>query len=226
MRVLKGIQDKDEWRFATLGGSGEHVGDAGEPAGFHDQGDALMAVESGERGERTAFDFDDRDPQVRGVQDELLQGGSALRDDEQSQRWPAGCEGLLYRAAPGHQLLAVTKCRRRWERGSTALSIPPGKRPTERAVGLVIAVWFGAPTLPESARLLSTVPLVTRGVPIAGMERRLGARARIPSPILGMLGLLRSASVGRRPRSCWPRRPISGVWSRSRAERAATAFGS
>ena len=105
MRILERIQDKDEWRLAPLGGPGEHIGDAREPTGLHDQGDALMAVKAGERRERPTFDLDDRDPQVRRMQDDPLQRLAALGHHEQPSSGPPRDEGFLHGSAAGDELL-------------------------------------------------------------------------------------------------------------------------
>ena len=79
VRVLERVEHEDERRLVALGGAGEDVVQAGELARLDDERDALVAVEPGERGQRAAFDLDDRDAQVRRMQHELLEGGPALR---------------------------------------------------------------------------------------------------------------------------------------------------
>ena len=86
---------------------GEDVVDVGVPPRRDHEGDALVAVEPGQRGERAALDLDDRDPQARRVEDELLERLAALGHDEQAASLAAGDERLLDRPAPGHQLLEL-----------------------------------------------------------------------------------------------------------------------
>ena len=86
---------------------------AGVAARLDDQRDALVAVEAGQRRQRPALDLDDRDPQVRGVQDELLERGASLRDDEQADRRPARDERLLDRSPAGDELFVRPEVRRR-----------------------------------------------------------------------------------------------------------------
>ena len=78
---------------------------AREPPRLDDQRDTLVAVEPGQRGQRPAFDLDDRDPQARGVQDDLLERLAALRHDQQPAGRPARDERLLDRTPPGDELL-------------------------------------------------------------------------------------------------------------------------
>ena len=66
-----------------------------EPARLDDERDALVAVEAGERRQRSALDLDDRDPQVRGVEDELLEGLRAA-----AARRAAGSRGGARRRPP------------------------------------------------------------------------------------------------------------------------------
>ena len=101
----------------------------GEPARFDDEGDALVAVEPGDRGQRATLDLDDRDPQARGVEDELLERVPSLRNDEQAMGGPAGGEHLLDRAAAGHQLLV------RPEQVGSRHAIRPDAATARRSVG-------------------------------------------------------------------------------------------
>jgi hypothetical protein len=68
-----------------------------------------MAVEPGDRRQRPALDLDDRYPQPRCVQNELLEGVASLRDDEESVSDTTRGEDLLDRTAPGHELLVGTQ---------------------------------------------------------------------------------------------------------------------
>jgi hypothetical protein len=65
-----------------------------------------VAVEAGNCRQRSPFDLDDRDPEVRRVQDEPLERLAALRDNQQADRRSAGNERLFDRPAPGNELLA------------------------------------------------------------------------------------------------------------------------
>ena len=105
VRILERVEDEHERRLAALGGAGEDVVDGGEPTRLDDEGDALVTIEAGERRQRPAFDLDDRDPQARGVQDDLLERLPALRDDEQPAGRPPGDERLLDRPASGDEFL-------------------------------------------------------------------------------------------------------------------------
>ena len=81
VRILERVEDEDERRLAALRGPGEDVVQAREPARFDDERHALVAIEAGQRRQRATFDLDDRDPQVRGMEHELLEGrrGAAAR---------------------------------------------------------------------------------------------------------------------------------------------------
>ena len=121
LRILERIEHEDERRLGPLDRSGQDVVEAGELAAIGDQGDPLVAVEAGQRGQRPAFDLDDRDAQVGGVQDELLERLAALRDDEQADRLAVGDERLLDRVAAGDELLVLAEqvARRRTDRSSS-----------------------------------------------------------------------------------------------------------
>ena len=109
LRVLERIEDEDERRLAALLRPGQDVAERGELPRFDDEGDALVAIEPGDRGQRPAFDLDDRDAQPRGVEDELFEGVASLRHDQEPERGPAGGEDLLDRAATGDELLVGTE---------------------------------------------------------------------------------------------------------------------
>ena len=118
LRILERIEDEDERRLVALRGTGQDVVERREPARLDDERDALVAVEPGDRGQRAALDLDDRDAQPGRVEDELLEGVPALRDDQQAMGGPAGREDLLDRAAAGDQLLVGPEQVRRREGGA------------------------------------------------------------------------------------------------------------
>ena len=76
--VLQRIEDEHERRFAPLPGSSEHLVERRISARPDHERRTLVAVEAGERRERAAFHFDDRDPQARCVEDDLLERHPAL----------------------------------------------------------------------------------------------------------------------------------------------------
>ena len=89
LRILERVEDEHERGLAALDRAGEDVVHRREPARLDHDGDALVAVEPGEGGQRAALDLDDRDAQGRRVQDDLLQRLPALGRDEQAARRPA-----------------------------------------------------------------------------------------------------------------------------------------
>ncbi len=105
--VLERIEGEHERRLATFRGPREDLVERREPAWGDDERDALMSVESGERGQRAALDLDDRDAEVRRVEHQLLERLAALRHDEEAMRLPTGHERLLDRSPPGDQFLLV-----------------------------------------------------------------------------------------------------------------------
>ena len=105
--VLERVQDKDERRLVSLDRAREDVVERGEPAGADDERHTLVAVEPRERGQRTAFDLYDRDPQARRVEDQLLERVPALWRDQQPVGAAARDEGLLDGAPPGDELLVL-----------------------------------------------------------------------------------------------------------------------
>ena len=109
----------------------------GVPARRDDERDALVAVEAGQRGQRAALDLDDRDPQARRMEDELLERLTALRHDEQAAGLAAGDERLLDGPAAGDELLGLEidqAIRRRWTPAGTrpAAGRGPRRRPGAR----------------------------------------------------------------------------------------------
>src|SRR5262245_860222 len=113
LRVLEGIQHEEECGLLPLDRAGEHVLDGREPALLNDDRDALLPVEAGKRGERAALDLDDRDPQGRRVEDDLLESLTALGRHQQPARRARRREGLLDRSAAGDELLALLEWRGR-----------------------------------------------------------------------------------------------------------------
>ncbi len=105
--ILERVEHEDERRLAPLDCAGQDVVDAGIGARLDDEGNPLVAVEAGERGQRAAFDFDNRDSKAGCVEDEALQRLASLRDDEQAMGGPAGDEGLLDRTAARDQLFVL-----------------------------------------------------------------------------------------------------------------------
>jgi hypothetical protein len=122
-----------------------------------------VTVETGDGGQRSALHLDDRDPEAGRVQNEPLEGLSALGDDEQADGRASGNERLLDRPATGDELFTrVEQADRGWGRRAAILTGPrsarlirPGPRPTRRstiratrtrAVGLVVRPtdpWLG-----------------------------------------------------------------------------------
>jgi len=104
--IFERIEDEDERRFGALDATGQDLVERGEAARPDDEGDALVAVEAGNGGQRSAFDLDDRDAEVRRMEDESLERLAPLRDHEQADRRSAGDERFFDRTPPGHELLA------------------------------------------------------------------------------------------------------------------------
>jgi hypothetical protein len=76
-----------------------------------------VTIEAGERREGSAFDLDDRDAQVGGVEHELLEGGPALGYDQQADRGTSRDECLLDRTPAGDEFLLGTERLRRRQGG-------------------------------------------------------------------------------------------------------------
>jgi hypothetical protein len=66
-----------------------------------------VAVEAREGRERAALQLHYRDPQRRGVNDELVQGGATLRNDEEPNRVAASSKRLLNGPSTGDQFLVL-----------------------------------------------------------------------------------------------------------------------
>ena len=107
--ILERVEREDEWRLAALRRAGEDVVDAGPGPRIDDEGDPLVSIEPGDRGEGSALDLDDRDPEARRVQDEPLERRPALWHDQESTRAAARDECLLDRTPPGNELLTLRK---------------------------------------------------------------------------------------------------------------------
>ena len=107
--ILERVEDDDERRFLALDRPRQQIVEAGELTPVGHEGDALVAVEPGQRGESSAFDLDYRDAEVRGMQDELLESQAALRDHEQADRLAMGDESLFDRVAPGDDFLVLAQ---------------------------------------------------------------------------------------------------------------------
>ncbi len=114
--ILHRVEDQHERRLPALGCPREHVVDPGEPAWLDDQRHALVPIEPGERGQRPAFDLDDRDPQARGMQDELLERRAPLWHHEQPDRRSPCDERFLDRTTAGHEFLVRAERLGRWQR--------------------------------------------------------------------------------------------------------------
>ena len=121
--------DEHERRLAALDRAGEDVVERRPAARLDDERDALVAVEAGERRQRAALDLDDRDPQARRVEHDLLERLPPLRHDQQPDRRPAGDERLLDRPAAGDELLVLAEQLRI---GSDGRSTGPNRSPKAR----------------------------------------------------------------------------------------------
>ena len=107
LRVFERIEYQHEGRLMPFDRPGQDVVQAGELPSIRNEGYSLMAVEAGERGQRPAFDLDDRDSQIGGVQDQLLECLTALRNHQQPMGLAAGDECLLDGVPACHQFLVL-----------------------------------------------------------------------------------------------------------------------
>src|SRR5439155_9294202 len=82
--VLERIEGEDEWRLSALDRPCQDIGNCRISTRLHDESDALVTVESGECRQRAPFDLNDRDPEVRGVEHDPLEGRASLRSDEEA----------------------------------------------------------------------------------------------------------------------------------------------
>ena len=104
--ILERVEHEDERRFATLGGPGEDLLEGGVAARPTTSATPWWPSKPAMRRQGPALDLDDRDPQARRVEDDPLEGGPALRRDEEAARLAAGDEGLFDRPPSGDDLLA------------------------------------------------------------------------------------------------------------------------
>ena len=127
--ILHAIEGQDEWGLTAAHRSRQDLfrGDLG--AASNHQRDPLVSVEPSELADQGPFNFNDGDAQRGGVEDNLLQRGAALWNDEELDRLTTGRERLLHRVPPRDQLLIGTyesECLR----GDSAF-----RSPVARAVG-------------------------------------------------------------------------------------------
>ena len=115
------VKDEHERRLGRGAGCREHLVKRGPDARCCDEGDTLVTVESAEGRERPAFDLDDRDPQGRGVQHELVERSSPLRDDKQPMDRTTRRERLLDRATTRDDLLVLAELEAGWWDGPRAI---------------------------------------------------------------------------------------------------------
>jgi hypothetical protein len=176
--ILERIEDEDERRLAALDRSREDVVQAGVRPWLDDEGDALMAVEPGDRGQRAALDLDDRDAERCRMEDEALECLAALRDDQQATGRPPGDERLLDRPAPGDELLVLAQQVRGSDARAVGVRWPPrgvapgsvGRRPVARPVA-------ARPCRPAGSAVTTIVrrPIAARAVRRAGRRSTLAA---------------------------------------------------
>ena len=176
----------------------------------------------GERRQRPALDLDDRDPQVRGMQHELLEGGPALGDDEQPDGGTTRDERLLDRAAAGDELLVGTEGLRRRQRRRSRRAAVASARTADRRYGRsraratvgrvdpARAAPPGGPVVRPPARRSAGARSVVR--PVAGGSAVGRWPGRAGPPIVGRHG----SSRGRSGRSSRLDRPPA--WPRTRSE--------
>jgi hypothetical protein len=103
--VLERVQDQCERRLAALDRPSEKIFECGKAAPVGHKSDALMTVESGQRGKGASLQFDDWNSQARGMKHQLLERLAALRHDQQTMGCAPGQECLFDWVATGDQLL-------------------------------------------------------------------------------------------------------------------------
>lgn len=171
--VLERVEDEDERRLVAFSGPGEDVGQRREPTRLNDEGDALMAIKSGEGRQRPSLDLDDRDAQPGRMEDELLEGVPSLRDDEEAIGGATGGEDLLDRTAAGDELLVRAK---EVGRGQGSLGtrprggLEPRPRPGAWRRGWAIAVG-GPPRRPSRWRAATRRRAATKRRSVAPVRR-------------------------------------------------------
>ena len=207
--VFERVEHEHEGRLAALHGPRKDIVDARVDPRLDGERDPLMTVKASERGQGSAFDLDDRDPEAGRVQDEPLERLTALRDDEQPMGRSACDEGLLDRAPAGDELLVVRQEVGRWDGGPEALIGAGPVRP--RAV------------LRRPARSWSTRPEAVRAGAVESFSGRRARRARprrVPAAAMGP----GPAAATRPGRAAAERRSRSRLVSTSAAGRAAVAL--
>lgn len=131
--ILERVQDQCECRLMALDRASQKIVECRKTAPVGHESDALMTVESGQRGQRASLQFDDWDAEARGMKHELLERLAALRHDQQTMGCPPGEECLFDWVATGDQFffLADQIGRRRaaWR------SRPMGLRTRRETVG-------------------------------------------------------------------------------------------
>ena len=139
LRILERVEHEDERRLATLDGAGEDVVETGVRPRLDDEGDALMAVEPGHRGQRPALDLHDRDPQRGRMENESLERLAALGYDEEATGRSPGDEGLLDGAPSGDELLVVAEQIRGCDTGPIGIRRTVGRVAPRPARGMPYA---------------------------------------------------------------------------------------
>jgi hypothetical protein len=125
--ILERIEREHQGCLTALDRPREHVIECCVAAWGRHHGDALVAVEAGERGEGAALDLDDRNPQVRCMQDQPLQRLAPLRDDDQAFCLATRDECFLDGSPTRDDLLVRRKETaqiRRWRFDSTPGRVP------------------------------------------------------------------------------------------------------
>ena len=134
--ILEMVEDEDERWLATRPGQRQDLVERGPATRGHHERHPLVPIEPADGRDGAALDLHDRDAQRGGMEDELVEGGPSLRDDEQPPRLASGRERLLDRPPAGHDLLILGESLdgrgairgRARQPGSDGLPIPPGAR--------------------------------------------------------------------------------------------------
>jgi hypothetical protein len=98
--ILYPVERQNEGGLPARNGTGEQVLGGGLGAPLHDQGNPLMPIKPRQLPDQGTLDLNNRDAEGGGMQDHLLEGVSALRHHQESDRLSAGGKGLLYRPTP------------------------------------------------------------------------------------------------------------------------------